>query len=148
MATKTRVPAVDGWFADGEEGPALLGTKCTTCGTVFFPRAEGFCRNPACEGETFDEVRLSTSGTVWSFTENHYAPPAPYVSPDPFVPYTVAAVELAEEQIVVMGMVVDGVGAAGLHVGMPVELVSDVLYSDDEHEYTVWKWAPVSAGRN
>jgi hypothetical protein len=27
-----------------------------------------------------------------------------------------------------------------------VELVLDTLYEDDEHEYIVWKWKPVSEG--
>jgi hypothetical protein len=29
---------------------------------------------------------------------------------------------------------------------MEVELVLDVLYSDDEHDYLVWKWKPTGAG--
>ena len=27
---------------------------------------------------------------------------------------------------------------------MEVELVLDVLYEDDDHEYLVWKWQPVA----
>ena len=54
----TAVPAVEGWFTTDAE-PRLLGTRCTTCGTVFFPRASGFCRNPECRGREFDEVELS-----------------------------------------------------------------------------------------
>ena len=33
-----------------------------------------------------------------------------------------------------------------LAVGTEVELVVDVLYEDDDHEYLVWKWRPVTAG--
>ena len=29
-------PAVEGWFTTGPE-PALLGSRCTTCATVYFP---------------------------------------------------------------------------------------------------------------
>ena len=45
--TETATPAIDGWFTTGPD-PALVGTRCTTCETVYFPRASGFCRNPAC----------------------------------------------------------------------------------------------------
>jgi hypothetical protein len=47
--------------------------------------------------------------------------------------------------MVVMGQVVPGVGVGDLHVGDEVELVLDTLYEDDEHEFMVWKWRPVSA---
>ena len=86
-----------GYCADVRQGqvpPALLGNRCAKCGTVFFPSATGFCRNPACDSESFEDIPLSRRGTVWSFAVNHYPPPEPYKAPDPFVPYTVAAVSL------------------------------------------------------
>lgn len=143
--TKTRVPAVEGWFTLDDE-PHLVGSRCTGCGTVFFPAERTACRNPGCTGLDFEEHRLGRRGRVWSFSTNHYAPPAPYVSPDPFVPYTVAAVELPAEKLVVLGQVA-GEGP-GLRVGQEVELVLDTLYEDDEHEYVVWKWRPVEPGPN
>ena len=87
---------------------------------------------------------LSRRGRVWSYTTNHYEPPAPYVSPDPFVPYTVVAVELETEQMVVLGPLATGADPSTLRVGMEVELVLGPLYEDDEHEYVVWQWAPVA----
>jgi uncharacterized OB-fold protein len=146
VATKTRVPAIEGWFTLDEDRPALLGTRCTTCGTFSFPRETYLCKNPACDGRAFDEVELSRTGTVWSFTNNCYQPPAPYISPDPFVPFAIAAVELCDEQMVVLGQVVPGVTVEELHAGQEVELVLDTLYEDDEHEYLVWKWRPTAAG--
>jgi uncharacterized OB-fold protein len=140
---KDRVPAVDGWFTTGD-APALLGTRCTTCGTYFFPREEAFCRNPDCRGRSFEEVELSRRGRIWSFTDNRYQPPAPYVSPDPFVPYAIAAVELEAERIVVLGQLEAGVDPGELRAGQEVELAIGTLYEDDDHEYLVWKWRPVS----
>jgi uncharacterized OB-fold protein len=137
--TKERVPAVAGWFTVGDT-PALLGTRCTACGTYFFPREESFCRNPGCRGRQFEEVELSRRGRVWSFTDNRYQPPAPYVSPDPFEPYGIAAVELERERIVVLGQLERGTDMASLHAGQEVELVTGALYEDDDHEYLVWKW--------
>lgn len=140
---KDRVPAVDGWFSIGES-PALIGSRCRSCGTYSFPRDTFFCRNPMCDGTDFEEVELSRRGSVWSYTDACYKPPAPYVATDPFVPFCIAAVELAEEKMVVMGQVVPGVTVADLSVGDEVELVTDVLYEDQDHEYLVWKWRPVS----
>jgi len=141
---KTRVPAVDGWFTMDEAAPALLGTRCTACGAVFFPRERAFCRNPACAGTDFEDVPLSRRGRLWSATDNHYAPPAPFVAPEPFRPYAIAAVELEAERMVVLGQVVPGVEARALEVGQEMELVLGTLYEDDAHEYVVWKWRPVA----
>jgi uncharacterized OB-fold protein len=144
MATKTRVPAVEGWFTDrGDGGPALLGARGTASGSYFFPTAVAVSGNPNTPGEEREPVELSRRGRVWSWTTNHFAPPEPYVSPDPFVPYTVVAVELEREQMVVLGALAKDVDPAVLEVGLAVELDVGVLYEDDEHEYTVWQWRPV-----
>jgi hypothetical protein len=144
--TKTRVPAVEGWFTTDGDAPALLGSRCQACGTYAFPRETFFCRNPGCDGTAFDEVSLSRRGKVWSYTDARYTPPPPYVAADPYVPFCIAAVELSEEKMVVMGQVVPEVTVGDLRVGTEVELVVDVLYEDDDHEYLVWKWRPVTAG--
>ena len=99
----------------------------------------------ACASSDFEEVPLSRIGSVWSYTENHYEPPAPYVSPQPFVPYTVAAVELADEKMVVLGQIAADVDASQLRTGMQVELVVEKLYEDDDSEYLIWKWRPLAA---
>ncbi|HLI74363.1 MAG TPA: OB-fold domain-containing protein [Acidimicrobiales bacterium] len=144
-AQKSRVPAVEGWFTADEQSPALLGSRCRSCGTYAFPRESFFCRNPACESTEFDEVELSRRGKIWSYTDARYQPPAPYVAADPYEPFCIAAVELADEKMVVMGQVVPGVGVEDLSVGTEVDLVTDVLYEDDDHQYLVWKWRPVAA---
>jgi uncharacterized OB-fold protein len=146
MTIKERVPAVDGWFTLDDADPRLLGNRCQTCGSYFFPKASGFCHNPSCSGTEFDEVPLSRRGTIWSFTTNHYAPPPPFVASEPFEPYSVAAVELPEERMVVLGQVADGVDPAALRVGAEVELTLGTLFEDDEHEYIVWKWKPTEGG--
>ena len=144
-AAKARVPAVEGWFRMDGAAPCLIGSRCRACGSVFFPREAAFCRNPDCAGSEFEEVLLSRRGTLWSFTDNRYRPPAPYVSAEPFEPYAIAAVELAEERMVVLGQVVSGVGTDRLRAGMEMELVLETLYSDDANEYVIWKWKPVAA---
>jgi uncharacterized protein len=143
VAVKPRVPAVEGWFDADSDAPALLGTRCASCGSYYFPRETYLCRNPDCLGRQLDEVTLSRTGKVWSFTNACYQPPAPYVpTSDPFEPFTIAAVELDREKMVVLGQVVAGVEVTDLHAGQTVELVIDTLYEDDDREYLVWKWRP------
>jgi uncharacterized protein len=142
----TRVPAVEGWFTVGEAGaPALLGSRCEGCGTYAFPAESQYCRNPDCESTAFASVELSRTGTIWSYTDARYQPPPPYVAADPYVPFCLAAVELAAEKLVVMGQVVAGVTVDDLRVGDTMELVVDTLYAEDDQEYLVWKWRPLAA---
>ena len=138
----TATPAIEGWFTTGE-APALLGSKCTTCGTVFFPKmAAGFCKNPACDGAEFVETHLSRTGRVWSYTDAQYQPPAPYIpASDPYVPFALAAVELPEG-LVILGQVAEGFGVQDLKVGDEVELVVETLYADESGERTIWRWKP------
>src|SRR3984885_194642 len=148
MAGTTQVPAIDGWFTTGDDGaaPALLGSRCTACGTYAFPAEQSFRRNPDCSSTTFETVELSRRGRIWSYTDARYQPPPPYRAADPYVPFCLAAVELTAEKMVVMGQVVPGVGVEDLSVGTDVELVTDVLYEDDDYEYLVWKWRPLASG--
>ncbi len=133
---------VDDWFRTEPE-PALMGSRCAACASVFFPPVaeESFCRNPACAGTSFAPVALSRRGRVWSYTDAQYQPPAPYVATtDPFEPFALAAVELPEG-LTVLGQVAAGYGVADLAVGAEVEVVVEPL-DDDLH---VWRWKPVGA---
>uniref|UniRef100_A0AAU2VYZ3 Zinc ribbon domain-containing protein n=1 Tax=Streptomyces sp. NBC_00008 TaxID=2903610 RepID=A0AAU2VYZ3_9ACTN len=154
---RKRIPVVAGWFTEdgAEEEFRLLGTRCPLCASVFFPRQDGFCRNPGCTGGEPVEVPLSRRGTVWSYTDGRYRPPPPYLSdPDvPWEPYTLVAVELAAERMVVLGQAAPGVGVADLAVGMTVEVVPGVLGADsgaggndDGTVWTTWHWRPVDTG--
>lgn len=139
----TTTPAIEGWFTTGE-APCLLGSRCTSCGAVYFPRTAGFCRNPACDGTEFVEAELSRHGTVWSYTDAQYQPPAPYLPrTEPYQPFAIAAVELPEG-LVVLGQVADGYGVGDLHVGAEVELVVEPLHADASGERTIWRWRPTS----
>ena len=139
--SKPRAPVVDGMFREDADGSGhLLGGRCPTCDAVFFPKQWSFCANPACDASVLDDIDLSTRGTLWSFTDNRYAPPAPYPAREPFEPYGMAAVELAEERVVVLGQLATGTDIARLSVGTEMVLVVEPLYEDDESVYTVWKW--------
>jgi uncharacterized OB-fold protein len=141
---KTPVPAVEGWFTVDADEPRLVGSRGTVSGSYFFPPSLAVSANPSAPFEEREPVLLSRRGRVWSWTTNHYPPPEPYVAPDPFVPYTVVAVELDAERLVVLGLLADGVDPGDLDVGVEVELVLGTLFEDDDHAYTTWKWAPVT----
>ena len=92
-----------------------------------------------------EEVLLSRRGRLWSYTNNCYAPPPPFVASDPFQPYAVAAVELEKERMVVLGQVEAGVNVPELEVGMEMELTLGTLYENPEREVVIWKWRPLAA---
>lgn len=131
-------PLLPGWFTLNAQRPSLLGSRCKSCGTYYFPKHVTFCRNPACQGDGFEEVELSRTGTLWSWTDACYAPPEPFVAQDPHQPFAIAAVELAKEKMIVLGPVVAGVTVAQLRAGMPMELALEPL---NDGKLT-WKWRP------
>ncbi|MFF8194494.1 Zn-ribbon domain-containing OB-fold protein [Streptomyces bobili] len=135
---------VAGWFSGDGDDFRLLGTRCTQCASVFFPREDTHCRNPGCAGGELQEIPLSRHGRVWSYTDNHYRPPSPYVTDAelPWEPYALIAVELESERMVVLGQAVPGVTVADLAVGMEVEVVPGVLGEDAETTWTTWCWRP------
>jgi hypothetical protein len=138
----TRIPAIEGWFTTTNT-PALIGTICAECGSYFFPPERVLCRNPACASAELADFELSRRGKVWSFAVNHYAAPAPYVGKEPFEPYTVVAVELADEQLVVLGQLSENVDPTTLKIGTEVDVVIESLFTDaGGNEQLVWKWRP------
>ena len=146
MSGTTEQAAIDGWWSVSDSGddaglPHLIGARCPQCGTYVFPPREGNCPNPACASDELEAVALSRRGALWSYTENRYQPPPPYPQSDPFEPFAVAAVHLADEGIIVLGKVVEGTLAADLKVGMEMELTTMPLYTgDDDITRYVYAW--------
>ncbi len=150
LVTKTRVPAVEGLFTEVEGVAHLIGAKVPGRESYFFPaHLSGMAGgDPAAVGAELEEVLLSPTGTVWSYTTSSYSPPPPFVAnTDPYEPITIAAVKLEKEQMVVLGQCTQGITPDDLEIGMAMELYVDVLHEDDDHEYTVWKWRPVTGER-
>lgn len=140
--------AIDGWYTLDQHQPHLLGSRCTACGSYYFPKALSFCRNPHCDSTDFEEVALSRQGKIWSYTNACYKPPEPFVAEEPFTPFAIAAVELEKEQMIVMGQVVKGIDTDQLKVGQAVELVLETLHQEGDIDKVIWKWQPVKAGSN
>ncbi|MFN3599954.1 MAG: Zn-ribbon domain-containing OB-fold protein [Dietzia sp.] len=73
----TNTFAWDSLFA-GIDPPVLAGSQCSTCSTVAFPVAS---RCPGCTGTEISRIGLPTRGTVWTWTEQRFAPKPPYQPP-------------------------------------------------------------------
>jgi len=125
------------------EEPHVIGSRCKACGNYFFPRATA-CQNPGCkEKGPLEEVRISRRGKLYSYTINYYSPPPPYHPPDPFVPFGVASVEMPEG-LKITGQVPRSVDLSRLKIGIEMETVREVLYTDkDGTEVLSWMFKPV-----
>src|SRR6202043_2270836 len=114
--------------------PQLIGSRCRACGTECFPPRAGPCPNPAGARSEGERVPLSLTGTIWSYTNACYQPPEPYISPDPFECFAIAAVELYRQRMIVLGQVVAGIGVERLRIGMRMQVVLETLYADPQSE--------------
>lgn len=104
-------------LTDTDEGPALRGSRCRDCGAHTFPRQDG-C--PRCTGSGTEDVALSRTGTLWSWTSQGFRPKPPYTGAAEHEPYAVGYVELPGQLIVESRLVETDPGR--LEIGMPVEL--------------------------
>ncbi len=91
-----------------------------------------------------EETWLTRTGRLWSYTINYYKAPPPYVSPEPFVPYAIAVVELPKEKMKIQGQIISGYPLEKLKIGSEVELVIESLHKDAQgNDVLAWKWKPV-----
>jgi hypothetical protein len=141
MATAKRIPVAEGLFTETADGPRLVGSRCAGCRTPYFPRS-AVCHNPDCRGGRMDDATFGPRGTLWSCAVQDYPPPAPARFDQPYKPYAMGVVDLADGLRVLGRMAIDDPGR--LEVGMKVELVLDTLCHDEQGgEVITWKFRPV-----
>jgi len=119
---------------------SLVGEVCPHCNEKLFPPRD-VC--PHCGGEAKTPYNFSGRGEVFSYTVMHDAPSDFQHT----TPYTVALVKL-EEGPVVTAQLTD-LGDAPVKIGMPVEMVTRRLRSDDGDKGILvygYKFRPVMAG--
>ena len=138
-----QIPIMEGLFTCPSDDARLIGGRCKTCDTTFFPKTYQVHR-PDCKKAEVEEVLFSKKGILRSYTTQNYPAPAPFQGPDPFVPYCIGMVEFPE------GVQIYGIMTAckfeDLKTGMEVETVAEKLYNDEEgHEMLTWKFRPVLA---
>ncbi len=105
-------PIDPGLWTEGPS-PQLIGGRQKATGRIVFPMPSGE------EGQAFEPVPLSRTGTLWSWTVQGFEPKSPYDGPQPFVPFGVGYVELPGEVIVETRLT----RTTDLRIGMAMELV-------------------------
>ncbi len=136
-----RVPIEEGFFRipdDPDEPPRLLGSSCPACAEVFFPRRMVCAK---CLHEGTDDVELSTTGTVWTWTYCHVPM---FGKKDSAGGYGVGQVDLPEGprvQSILLG------GPDDFEIGMEVEIDLETLRENsDGDELVIYRFRPVTAG--
>lgn len=133
-----RIPVADGLFAETKDGARLIGSRCATCGTPYFPKVD-WCRHPECTGSKIEEAGFGPNGTIWSCAIQDYPPPAPAKFDKPYKPYAMAVVDLADGLRVLGQVKTDDIRT--VKPDMKVTLVVDTLCHDDAgNEVTTWKF--------
>jgi uncharacterized protein len=113
-------PIAAGLFTVADGPVRLIGSHCTRCGTVAFPRQTS-C--PKCTSVDVTRRLLARRGTLWSWTIQCFPPKSPpYAVDDPgaFEPYGVGYIELPGEVRVEARLT--EADPDRLRIGMPMEL--------------------------
>lgn len=99
----------------------LVGSRCTSCGSHFFPVREA-CSG--CLSRDLETVPLSTEGILYTFSIVRQS------APQFEVPYALGYVDLPED-LRIMGQI-SGCDIEDITIGMPVRLVLEPFGHDDE----------------
>jgi uncharacterized OB-fold protein len=138
-AEKAKLPVKDGLWEVVEGEAFLVGSRCASCGELFFPRKEsGFC--PHCQHKSLKDERLSREGQITTYTVVHQ-PPAGGFYKGP-VPFAYGVVQLPEG--VNVQTLFTGCELERIRVGLTARLVIEKLFDgDDGSEIITYKFAPV-----
>jgi uncharacterized OB-fold protein len=139
-----QIPVFPEFFTWPSDDPRLVATRCKSCGYCAFPKSFS-CGNPNCTNNNVEDILLSKTGKLWSWSTQYYQPPPPFIAADPYVPFAVGLVEFPEG-IKILGIIT---GCADpdkqLKIDMPVEVVAEKLFTDEQgNEVIGWKFKPTS----
>ncbi len=112
-----------------DEEAYLLGSKCGGCGETYLGR-RAICVN-CFEADSMEEVRLSRTGELFTYTVVYQS--APWVK----VPYAAVVVKLPEGPLVRASLTGSEPDPEALKVGMPVEMVTEVVREDEDGNQTI-----------
>ncbi len=137
---KKKIPFAEGmWTIKSEDQrPKLLGSRCPSCGELFFPRKEkGICVH--CQYPSLENIELGREGKIVSFTTVLQAPAGgAYFGP---VPYNYGLVDLDDG--IRIETQLEG-ELEKLKVGGRVVLAVETLYTDkDGNEVEAFKFRPM-----
>ena len=114
--------SIDSRLFQTDPVPRLFAGRDRVSGQLVFPLPD----DPA----SFETEELPNRGLLWSFTVQRIAPKSPpYRATAPFAPFAVGYVELPGALIIESRLT--DVEFDRMHVGMPMELTTLPLYTDD-----------------
>jgi uncharacterized OB-fold protein len=136
-----RIPIEEGFFRisdDPSESPRLLGSRCGSCAEVFYPR-RFVCAK--CLTEGCDDVELSSSGKLWTWTYCHVPL---FASKEVDIEgYGVGQIDLPEGprvQAILVG------GPDDFQIGMDLTIELETLrHNPDGDEVVIYRFGPAAA---
>jgi len=140
VQTKKRIPLDEGmWTTEApDELPRLVGSQCTVCGEIFFPKKEkGWCLR--CHKRTLKDTLLGRAARIVSYSVVMQQPGGGFYKGP--VPYAYGEVDLPEGVRIVTLFSCDDFDE--LERGQNVELVIDKLHEDEQgNEVVTFKFRP------
>ena len=127
-----KIPLREDLFREGPDGGALLGCRCRSCGTSFFPKGV-ICLK--CHEDKLEEISLSKRGKLYS----HATALMPAANFKP--PYSVGYIDLPEDIRVFAPLVEDK--EKPFEIGMEMELVIEGLWEEDGKTVIGYRFKPV-----
>jgi len=143
VSNVTRVPVAECLFTCADEPPRLIASRHRETGAISFP---------AERADHSEQVLLSRTGTLFTWTTQQFVPPAPPFTGDTdagsFAPYAVGYVELPE------GLLIEGrlteSDPERLAIGQEMELVlipfrtEPGAAGEPDREIVTFAYAPVA----
>jgi uncharacterized OB-fold protein len=135
----TQVPVAPDYFEVDDAGVRLKGSRCPSCGEVFYPRRLVCAR---CLHEGTEDVVLGTRGQLHTWTWVHV--PLFAKTDSTVSAYGVGQVDLPDGpriQAILVG------GPEDFSIGMEVELDVETLRQDDEgNDVVIYRFKPAVPG--
>jgi len=130
------------WTTPSEDGgkAILIGSRCTACGEIFFPKKEkNWCVH--CNTTNLEDITLSRTGKIATFSVVMQQPGGGFYKGP--VPYAYGCVDLEEGVRIETHFSTDDFEK--LKVGLDVELVIEKLCEDEEgNDVLTFKFKPLS----
>lgn len=105
-------------FIDRLEKGKISGTKCKTCGEVYFPPRADCCK---CMGKEMDWFDVTGKGKLLTFSKLEYAP----VGFENDVPYSIAVLDFGDYKV--FGRLSSEIPDSEVKVGMEMTVVANEL---------------------
>lgn len=138
--TRKRLPIKEGLLSGSLfqlEGLRLSGCRCGACGETSLGKVL-IC--PNCGGDRVREIALSDRGVLWSFTVVRHRPPGNFRGQEPFAPFGLGLVELAEGLRVLSPI---DCQITKLEIGLKLRF-KPILLRDTNHDIVAFAFEPIT----